>query len=310
MAQKTNPTALRLGTTNTWSTNRCTSPSLTPKEFVKQWATSFFIKSFYSAHGLVITNMYSESMADGQIIYHIALRGTLGLETDKMYMATKKGRYSPKLLDKMPIVYPPKDPSIISQYYENYDRRMKRMTNTSLNQNLVGFKGESSRAKNSRIRTDLCTERRMLLSLARELSQSDLIIAKTHPRNSTHPFPNANLIATFVREQLLTAAVRKRRLVPMTYFQKLGLFLRKTQLVKGVRFEIKGRFPKGGGSAGAARSQKKTVIIGALSTQNLTSPIEYSFVNYRNRAGVCSIKVSVAYLSPLNYNPSVLKKNQ
>lgn len=166
---------------------------------------------------------------------------------------------------------------------------------SSLEEELLG--------KSSLIKNGLgCGERRMLLPSLRCISGCDSIIIKSHPsfyKDFTVP---AVYLALFVRSQLREAIRRKRKVMPIKYFRKLGAFL-KIRLgdgLKGIRFQAKGRLPKVGGSSGAARSQTQLVSMGHLSSQNLISPLDYSYTNLRSRSGICSIKVWVSYKPSLN----------
>lgn len=147
-----------------------------------------------------------------------------------------------------------------------------------------------------------CGERRNLLPSLRSISGCDSVIIKSHPNFYKDFTVPAVYLALFVRNQLREAIRRKRKVMPIKYFRKLSAFL-KIKLgegLKGIRFQAKGRLPKVGGSSGAARSQTQVVTMGHLSSQNLISPLDYSYTNLRSRSGICSIKVWVSYKPSLS----------
>lgn len=305
MAQKTNPNLLRLGVTSTWSGSWSVSKKYLAPTFVKYLKAIHLTRSFYQTRGLFVTQYYIEQLGTDKTVFHINLK-----EAEVLDDFTKTVGFYPRYSSTLPKTVPAQKRASLSAYADFCSKR-ESIDSTYVT---ASIEDESYEELNSRIRETICEERQILLPLLKVLSGSDFMLVKSSPSYSENFKPTAEFIAISVREQLLNALKRGKNVTAMRYFRNVGLFLQSTlgqDTVRGVRFQIKGRLPKSGGSSGAARSKHQLVSIGYLSNQKITSPLDYSTVAFRTRSGLCSIKIWASYQSPIqvNSNGEIATKN-
>lgn len=293
MAQKTNPNLIRLGVTSTWSGSWSVSKKYLAPTFTRYLKAVHLARCFYQTRGLLVTQYYIEQLGVDKTVLHINLK-----ELDSVDDLTKSIGFYPRYSSTLPKTVPAQKRASLSAYADFCSKR-ESIDSTYLT---ASIENESYYELNTRLRQTICEERQILLPLLKVLSGSDFLLVKSGPSYVENFKPTAEFIAINVREQLLNALKRGKNVTAMRYFRNVGLFLQSTlgqNEVRGVRFQIKGRLPKSGGSSGAARSKHQLVSIGYLSNQKITSPLDYSTVSFRTRSGLCSIKVWASYQSPI-----------
>lgn len=295
MAQKTNPNLLRLGVTSTWLGSWSVSKKYLASTFIKYFKAIHVARCFYHTRGFSIAQYYIEHLGSDKTVFHINLK-----ELDLLEDGLKSVGFYPRYSSTLPKTVPAPKRASLSAYADFCSKR-EAFDSTYV---VTPTENEPYSDLVTRLRDTICEERQILLPLLKTLSRSEVLLIKSGPCYRENFKPTAELLAITVREQLLTALKRGKNVTAMRYFRNVGLFLQSTlgqSEVRGVRFQIKGRMPRSGGSSGAARSKHQLVSIGYLSNQKITSPLDYSVVGFRTRSGLCSIKVWASYQSPINY---------
>jgi hypothetical protein len=293
MAQKTNPNLLRLGITSTWLGSWSVSKKYLASTFTKYLKVVHLTRSFYQTRGFHINQYYIEQLGIEKTIFHLNLREFEGYEGQP-----KSVGFYPRYSSTLPKTVPAQKRASLSAYAD-FCLKREAFDSTYV---VAKTEDEFYEDLNIRLRHTVCEERQILLPLLKTVSGSDFLLVKSSPSYRENFKPTAELLAITVREQLLNALKRGKNVTAMRYFRNVGLFLQATlgqNEVRGVRFQIKGRLPKSGGSSGAARSKHQLVSIGYLSNQKITAPLDYSAVGFRTRSGLCSIKVWASYQSPI-----------
>jgi hypothetical protein len=293
MAQKTNPNLLRLGVTSTWLGSWSVSKKYLAPTFTKYFKSIHLARCFYHTRGFFIAQYYIEQLGTDKTIFHINLK-----ELDSVEENSKSVGFYPRYSSTLPKTVPAPKRASLSAYADFCSKR-EAFDSTYV---ITPTENEPYEDLVERLRDTVCEERQILLPLLKKLSGSEILLVKSGPSYRENFKPTAEFLAINVREQLLTALKRGKNVTAMRYFRNVGLFLQSTlgqSEVRGVRFQIKGRLPRSGGSSGAARSKHQLVSIGYLSNQKITSPLDYSVVGFRTRSGLCSIKVWASYQSPI-----------
>lgn len=292
MAQKTHPNLLRLGVTSTWLGSWSFSKKYLAPMFIRYHKAIHTARCFYQTRGLQISQYYLEQSGSDKLVFHMLLKEVFNSEVGKTV-----GFY-PRYITTLPKTVPAPKRASLSAYADFCSKREALDSFYTI----VSTEDEPYADLTERLRDSVCEERAILLPLLKSITGNDIVLVKSGPHYTENFKPNAEMLAVSVREQLLSALKRGKNVTAMRYFRNVGLFLQSTlgyNEVRGVRFQIKGRLPRSGGSSGAARSKHQLVSIGYLSNQKITSPLDYAVVGFRTRSGLCSIKVWASYQSPL-----------
>lgn len=297
MAQKSNPLSTRFTATALWK-NIWAAPRLTQHvDFKKTWMATHLLKKFYTKQGFDVLALRIEKTTLN-FLFFVSIRKKLPERTGKIYDLVKFAaddnsldliNIYPRLSRTLPRAIPL--------------QKLRIINNSWLQLKLIGTHGTKKTPDLSKLVTKYNRyEFTVLLKNLATVCQQSVLIIKSHPAAVLDAMPTAEYISVYVRQQLLFSVKKKKRVIPLRYFRQVANYLmsRFTGYLRGIRLQIKGRLPKLGGSAGAARSKKQLLSLGYLSTQRLLSPIDYSYVDLGSRSGICSLSVWISYTSPLS----------
>lgn len=303
MAQKTNPVSTRFLGPSLWKNIWSTAPRHQNQEFSKVWLATHLVTRFYKNKNFDIVNIRIEQLHSSYILFVTIRRELLDKQVRFLSLVG-----FPKELDVDST--DTKEASLSKLYYPRLIRTLPksipsskmRINSSWLTSLLTQIRTKKLKDDVQLIQTASTQELGFLLKTLRGILQKNVVLVKSHPASFIDILPSADYLALFVRNQLLTAVRRKKRIIPLRYFRTVSNYLMTKFIgyLRGIRLQIKGRLPKLGGSAGASRSKKQLLSLGYLSTQRLASPIDYSYVDLGSRSGICSVSVWVSYTSPLS----------
>lgn len=277
MAQKAHPISIRLGGVNTWKFLWCSDKSSYAEELKKHLLAHSFIERFYRGNNFEIVSLRSEKI-DHEITYFLGLRK----------LSNGGLSYARRFSQTLPLGIPPVKKKLVAAYYES---KMVAPPKTTPNESFP------------------YPEMNILLRGLYNITGYRCVVVKSNPVLYEDCSISGDYLATFIRDQLLIAAKRKRRLVPLRYFQKIAMYLKDTLLQQclGIRIQIKGRLPRLG-SSGAARSNQQLLSEGQLALQKISTPVDFGSSILKTKSGLSSIKVWVSYGAPVNYSDKSLNE--
>lgn len=99
-------------------------------------------------------------------------------------------------------------------------------------------------------------------------------------------------LSRFIKNQITIADSKRQKLNIKPYMDKLVDTLGSSKQFQGVRIQIKGRIPSGGGSGNkAGRSKKEVSASGNIPLQTICSHVDYASTDFSTKSGTCGIKV-------------------
>lgn len=294
MAQKSNPVSTRFLGTNLWKSVWNSETSARPIYFLKLWTSCYLIKRFYYKQGFEILNIRTERVAENLVFFLSVCKNfqekSLKLKNVVGYNSIEKeNKFYPHFIKTLPRAVPL--------------QKLRQVSNNWSHLNLGRYNSKSKSMVFQQFITKYnAHEFSILINLLYTICERPIVIVKSHPNLVLDLMPSAEYISVYIRQQLLFSIKKKRRVIPLRYFRQISTYLmnRFSGYLRGIRLQIKGRLPKLGGSAGAARSKKQLLSMGYLSTQRLLSPIDFNYVDLGSKSGICSLSVWISYRSPLS----------
>lgn len=298
MAQKTNPVSTRFLGPSLWKNVWLNEKSFQHKDFERNWLATHFINKFYKNKNFDIVSIRLEKTLVKYLIF-ITLRKNFSEKGSKFLKIMGFPKESDQSVEKnSDKIYYPRLVRTLPQTL--HGGKVKTSTSWLLH-NTSSVRLKKSKNEIQLAQKTQVFELSVMLNLLKKILCKDVVLIKSHPSYILDAMPSADYLAIFVRNQLLNAVKRKKKIIPLRYFRTVSNYLMQAfrGYLRGIRLQIKGRLPKLGGSAGAARSKKQLLSLGYLSTQRLASPIDYSCVDLGSRSGICSVTVWISYKSPL-----------
>ena len=264
MAQKTNANSIRGGISNSSSflySPRKSNVGKNCKEFLSIEKT---IKRFYQKLGYQVTSLYLEKNSHNLLI-NIRLSSIIPLKEHNSSELKKSLITLPSVVSDLEV-----SKSLDPQAFYVEKNSSKKMFLWSRELNV------------------LCSSIFRELGVYVALIKSSLVTPYLMPSEEITGYS----LSRFIKNQITISDSRRQRLNLKPYMDKIVDTLGTSSQFQGVRIQLKGRLPSGGGSGNkAGRSKKEVSASGNIPLQTICSHVDYASTDFFTKSGTCGIKV-------------------